>query len=171
MLLSAACPGREPRQGAVKADTAFVGTTAPLSRLRAAATGVPAPLLRSVTAAAAVGYDRVVFELASDTAPGYRVQYATGPVRACASGDVVSVAGSERLVMHLEPARAHDDQGNPLPRERDLMLGLASVREAKLVCDFEGQVEWVLGVTTTAPYRVTELMGPARLLLDVKQGP
>ena len=171
MLLSAACPGREPRQAAVKADTAFVGTTAPLARLRAAPAGAPAALLRSVTAAAAVGYDRVVFELASDTAPGYRVQYAAGPVQSCGSGDVVSVAGSARLVLHLEPARAHDDQGNPLPRERDLMLGLASVREAKLVCDFEGQVEWVLGVTTTAPYRVTELMGPARLLLDVKQGP
>jgi hypothetical protein len=51
------------------------------------------------------------------------------------------------------------------------MLGLPSVREAKLVCDFEGQVEWVLGVTRRAPYRVTELTGPARLLLDVKQGP
>ena len=151
MLVSAACPGREPRQSA---ETAFVGTTAPLLRLRPAETGVPAALLRSVTAASAVGYDRVVFELASDTAPGYRVQYAAGPVRSCASGDV-----------------AHDDQGNPLPRERDLMLGLPSVREAKLVCDFEGQVEWVLGVTTTEPYRVTELTGPARLLLDVKQGP
>jgi hypothetical protein len=171
MFLSVACPGQEPRQAAVKADTVFVGTTSPLLRLRAAPAGAPAAQLRSVTAAAAVGYDRVVFELASDTAPGYRVQYAAGPVRSCGSGEVVSVAGSARLVMHLEPARAHDDQGNPLPRERDLMLGLASVREAKLVCDFEGQVEWVLGVTTTAPYRVTELLGPARLLLDVKQGP
>jgi len=168
MFVSAACPGREPRQSA---ETAFVGTTAPLLRLRPAGTGVPAALLRSVTAASAVGYDRVVFELASDTPPGYRVQYAAGPVRSCGSGDVVSVAGSARLVMHLEPARAHDDQGNPQPRERDLMLGLPSVREAKLVCDFEGQVEWVLGVTTTEPYRVTELTGPARLLLDVKQGP
>src|SRR6266571_4801570 len=69
MFVSAACPGREPRQSA---ETAFVGTTAPLLRLRPAGTGVPAALLRSVTAASAVGYDRVVFELASDTAPGYR---------------------------------------------------------------------------------------------------
>jgi hypothetical protein len=167
-VVSVACPGREPRQSA---DAAFFGTTAPLVRLSAARAGVPAALLRSVTAAAAVGYDRVVFELASDTLPGYRVQYAAGPVRSCGSGDVVSVAGTARLVVHLEPARAHDDQGNPLPRERDLMLGLASVQQAKLVCDFEGQVEWVLGVATTAPYRVTELMGPARLLVDVKQGP
>ena len=168
---SVACPGREPREARQSADTAFVGTTAPLLRLRPARAGVPAALLRSVTAVAARGYDRVSFVLASDTPPGYRVQYAAGPVRSCGSGDVVSVAGSERLVMHLAPARAHDDQGNPLPRERDLMLGLQSVREAKLVCDFEGQVEWVLGIATAAPYRVTELTAPARLLLDVKQGP
>ncbi len=166
MFVSAACPGREPRQSA---ETAFVGTTAPLLRLRPAGTGVPAALLRSVTAASAVGYDRVVFELASDTAPGYRVQYATGPVRNCASGDVVSVAGSTRLVVHLEPARAHDDQGNPVPRQRDLVPGLPVVREVKLVCDFEGQVEWVLGLPAKQPYRVTELAGS--LVLDVKQGP
>ena len=168
---SAACPGREPRETRQIADSAFVGTTAPLLRPRQGRAGVPATLLRSVTGVAARGYDRVVFELAGDTPPGYRLQYAAGPVRSCGSGDVVSVAGRERLVLHLEPARAHDDQGNPLPRERQLMFGLPSVREAKLVCDFEGQVEWVLGVTRRAPYRVTELTGPARLLLDVKQGP
>lgn len=165
---SVACPGREPRPSA---DTSFVGTTTPLLRLHPTGTGAPVALLRSVTAVAARGYDRVAFELASDTPPGYRVQYATGSVRSCASGDVVSVAGSARLVLHLQPARAHDDRGNPLPRERDLVLGLPSVQEAKLICDFEGQVEWVLGVTTAAPYRVIELTGPARLLLDVKQGP
>ncbi|PYP59063.1 MAG: hypothetical protein DMD44_05615 [Gemmatimonadetes bacterium] len=142
-----------------------------MQRLRPTRAGVPAAMLRSVTAASARGYDRVAFELSTDSAPGYRVEYAAGPVRSCGSGDVVSVAGSERLVVHLEPASAHDDHGNPVPRQRDLVPGLPAVREVKLVCDFEGQVEWVLGLPTKEPYRVTELAGPARLLLDVKQGP
>src|SRR6266487_1991762 len=148
----------------------------PARRLRSCGSGPhgpapppPAALLRSVTAAPGRGYDRVVFELAGDSVPGYRVEYAAGPVRNCASGDVVSVAGSTRLVVHLEPARAHDDQGNPVPRQRDLVPGLPVVREVKLVCDFEGQVEWVLGLPAKQPYRVTELAG--RLVLDVKQGP
>jgi hypothetical protein len=36
-----------------------------------------------------------------------------------------------------------------------------------LICDFEGQVEWVLGIAAPAAYRVSELTGPARLVLDV----
>ena len=172
-LASAACPGKESRSSAREApgvqDTAFAGTTAPVQRLRSTRAGVPAAMLRSVTAAPGRGYDRVVFELAGDSAPGYRVEYAAGPVRSCGSGDVVSVAGRERLVVHLEPARAHDDQGNPVPTQRDLVPGLPAVREVKLVCDFEGQLEWVLGLPAKQPYRVTELAG--RLLLDVKQGP
>ncbi len=174
-LVGAACPGKESRSSAAEApgvqDTAFAGTTAPLLRLRPTRAGAPPPaaLLRSVTAAPGRGYDRVVFELAGDSVPGYRVEYAAGPVRSCASGDVVSVAGSTRLVVHLEPARAHDDQGNPVPRQRDLVPGLPVVREVKLVCDFEGQVEWVLGLPAKQPYRVTELAGS--LVLDVKQGP
>ena len=175
-LASAACPGKESRSSAREApgvqDTVFAGTTAPLLRLRPpprAGASPPAALLRSVTAAPGRGYDRVVFELAGDSAPGYRVEYAAGPVRSCGSGDVVSVAGRERLVVHLEPARAHDDQGNPVPPQRDLVPGLPAVREVKLVCDFEGQLEWVLGLPAKQPYRVTELAG--RLLLDVKQGP
>ena len=177
-LVGAACPGRESRSTAREApgvqDTVFAGTTAPLLRLRpppppGAGALPPAALLRSVTAAPGRGSDRVVFELAGDSAPGYRVEYAAGPVRSCGSGDVVSVAGSERLVVHLEPARAHDDQGNPVPPQRDLVPGLPAVREVKLVCDFEGQVEWVLGLPAKQPYRVTELAG--RLLLDVKQSP
>jgi len=171
-LVGAACPGKESRSSAGEArgaqDTAFAGTTAPLQRLRPARPGIPAATLRSVTAASARGYDRVVFELAGDSAPGYRVEYVAGPVRSCGSGDVVSVAGSARLVVHLEPARAHDDQGNPVP-QRDLVPGLPAIREVKLVCDFEGQVEWVLGLRAKQPYRVTELAGT--LLLDVKQGP
>src|SRR5205807_1843291 len=120
--VGAACPGKESRSSARESpgvqDTVFAGTTAPLLRLRPpprAGAAPPAALLRSVTAAPGRGYDRVVFELAGDSAPGYRVEYVAGPVRSCGSGDVVSVAGSERLVGHLEPARAHDDQGSPVP--------------------------------------------------------
>jgi hypothetical protein len=123
----------------------------------------------------APGYDRVVFEFAGDNVPGYHVEYVTAPVRRCGSGDPVSIAGAQ-LVVRFEPARAHDEHGNPAPVERDRALGLPAVKEMKLVCDFEGQVEWVLGVGGGGeggawPYRVSELTGPARLVVDVRHGP
>ena len=54
--------------------------------------------------------------------------------------------------------------------ERERALGLPAVREMKLVCDFEGQVEWLLGVAAAGPYRVLDSTGPARLLVDVRHG-
>jgi hypothetical protein len=130
-------------------------------------------MLRAVETLSGPGYDRIVFDFAGDSVPppGYHVEYVTAPVRRCGSGDPVSLAGAQRLVVRFEPARAHDERGNPAPMERDRALGLPAVKEMKLVCDFEGQVEWALGVAATAPYRVSELTGPTRLVLDVRHGP
>jgi len=41
----------------------------------------------------------------------------------------------------------------------------------KLVCDFEGQVEWVLGVVAAGPYRVLASPGPGRLVVDIRHRP
>ena len=117
-------------------------------------------MLRHVEAATGPGsYDRVVFEFTGDSVPGYRVAYTTGPVQRCGSGDPVTVAGTGRLVVRFEPAQAHDAPGLP------------AIRELTLVCDFEGQVEWVLGIAAPSAYRVAELTQPARLVLFVRHAP
>jgi hypothetical protein len=177
-----ACRRENARAPGVRAsaqDTSFVGTTALVQRVRPISPGVPPAMLRAVETAPRPGYDRVVFEFTGDSVPGYRIAYVTAPplapLRRCGSGEVVSLAGAQRLVVRFEPARAHDDRGNPAPVERDRAPGLPVVREMRLVCDFEGQVEWALGVQgegpAAPPYRVSELTGPARLLLDVRHGP
>ena len=148
-------------------DTGFAGTTSAVHRPRP---GVPPRILRAVDAKVNPGYDRVTFEFTGDSLPGYHVEYTSGPVRRCGSGDPVVVAGAGRLVVRLEPAQAHDERGNAMFTERDRTLGLPAVKDMKLVCDFEGQVEWVLGVAVAGPYRVSELAGPARLVLDVRHG-
>ena len=176
-----ACGRDEPRQrapsgaalsaAAAPQDTAFAGTTASVHRARPIPPGVPPGLLRAVETGSGPGYDRVVFEFAGDSVPGYNVEYVTAPVRRCGSGDPVSVAGAARLVVRFEPARAHDERGNPRPAERERAPGLPAVKDMKLVCDFEGQVEWVLGVAAVAPYRVSEIAGPVRVVVDIRHRP
>jgi len=145
---------------------------APVQRVRMLPTSVARPVLRHVeTAAASPGYDRVVFEFAGDSVPGYRVEYTTKPVQRCGSGDPVTVAGTGRLIVRFEPARAHDEQSSLTPAERHRTPGLPFVRELTLICDFEGQVAWVLGIAAPSEYRVSELTGPARLVLDVRHAP
>jgi hypothetical protein len=150
-------------------DTSFAGTTALVQR--AARPGARPRVLRAVAATSGPGYDRVVFEFAADSIPGYRVAYTTKPVRRCGSGDPVAVAGAGRLVVRFEPAQAHDERGTATLVERERALGLPAVKEMKLVCDFEGQVEWVLGVAAAGPYRVLDSAGPGRLVLDIRHGP
>ena len=180
-LVINACGGHEPRetgrQSAAAArvsapqDTSFAGTTAPVQR--AAPPGTPLRVLRSVAATSGPGYDRVVFEFAEDSVPGYHVEYTTKPVRRCGSGDPVTVAGAGKLVVRFEPAQAHDERGNPTLAERERALGLRAVREMKLVCDFEGQVEWVLGVVAAGPYRVLDSPGGGlgRVVVDIRHRP
>ena len=174
-LLHVACgrgrPERADRVAAAAQDTGgtgFRGGTAALHRPRA---GPAAKTLRALTATAQPGYDRVVFEFADDSLPGYHVEYANRPVVRCGSGDPVSLGGTAWLVVRFEPAQAHDERGNATVHERDSSPGLPAVKQMMLVCDFEGQVEWVLGVAAAEPYRVAELAAPARLVVDVRQGP
>ena len=183
LLVSAliACRRDAPRQSAASGaplpaaaalqDTGFAGTTAPVHRARPIQPGVPPALLRAVETSSGPGYDRVVFEFAGDSVPGYHVEYMTAPVRRCGSGNPVALAGAGRLVVRFEPARAHDERGNPSPAERERATGLPALKDMKLVCDFEGQVEWVLGVAAAAPYRVSETTAPARLVVDIRRRP
>jgi hypothetical protein len=164
-----------PAPPAEPQDAAFAGTMTPVQRVRARRPGVTAPILRAVDAAPGPGpgYDRVVFEFTGDSVPGYRVEYTTKPVQRCGSGDPVTVAGTGRLIVRFEPAEAHDEHGNlsPPTLERHRAPELPAVRELTLVCDFEGQVAWVLGLAAPSEYRVSELTGPARFVLDVRHAP
>jgi hypothetical protein len=146
-------------------DTGFVGTTEPTHRARSAP---PVAILSEVRAAEHAEYDRVVFEFAAAPLPGYHVEYATGPVYQCGSGDEVNVPDAAKLVVRLDPARAHDDSGNVTIADRQRMLALPALKRLLIICDFEAQVEWVLGVAARTPYRVSELSGPPRLVLDVR---
>ncbi len=168
---------RERASAVAQQDTAFAGTMTPVQRIRSEKPGVPPHVLRAVETRTAPsptpGYDRVVFEFTGggDSVPGYRVEYTTKPVQRCGSGDPVTVAGAGRLIVRFEPAQAHDEHGSLAPAERHRTTGLPAVRELTLICDFEGQVAWVLGITAPSEYRVSELTGPARLVVDVRHAP
>jgi hypothetical protein len=114
------------------------------------------------------GFDRFVLEFMGDELPSYHVEYVDKPVRQCGSGDAVHVAGDGWLLIRLQPARAHDDDGRPTLEQRSARPVLPVVIETRLLCDFEAHVEWVLGVSAPNRFRVLELSKPARLVIDVR---
>lgn len=152
-------PARRPAAGAAAREWAAGTVTARKS--------VRMTTLTEVRAARNQGFDRVVFQFAGDTVPGYHLEYVDRPVRACGSGDAVAVAGDAWLEVRLEPAQAHDEAGRATVASRVRYPRLPSVAELRSTCDFEGQVVWVLGVRSPSRFRVLELRSPARIVVDV----
>jgi hypothetical protein len=52
--------------------------------------------------------------------------------------------------------------------DRARMLNFPIMKELKSICDFEADVQWVLGVSKPNKYRVLELSNPSRLVIDIK---
>lgn len=126
-------------------------------------------ILRAVRTAAHSSFDRVVFEFEGSSLPGYQIEYIDRPIRQCGSGRVVPLAGDGWLRVRLEPANAHTEQGEPTITDRERRPNHPNLKELKLICDFEAQVEWVLGLGSPNRYRVLELSKPARLVMDVRR--
>lgn len=143
----------------------FAGTVSAVDTKR---TGGEVGVLKEVRTGRHEKFDRVVFEFSGAQTPGYRVEYITKPAQTCGAGDSVAVAGQGDLLVQLSPARAHNEQGQPTITQRERQPNLPLLKEMKLICDFEADVQWVLGVMKANPFRVVELTNPARLVVDIK---
>jgi hypothetical protein len=126
----------------------------------------PAAELVSARAAAHAGYDRLVLEF-RDHVPGYTIGYVGSELRQCGSGRPVERSAPHALIVELRPAAGHDAQGEAA-EGRTLLPGLSALRLARIICDYEGVVEWVVETERRVPIRVMTLRDPARLVLDLR---
>lgn len=131
--------------------------------------GARASILREMRVGRNAGFDRLVLDFGDSPVPAYHIEYVDSPVRACGSGEPVPVAGQGWLRVRLEGARAHDDAGVATVRDRQIVATTPVLREVEIVCDFEAQVEVVMGVQAPNPYRVLVVPTPNRLIVDVRQ--
>ncbi len=113
------------------------------------------------------GFDRVVFQFSGSLLPGYSIEYVTPPAVGCASGLSIDISGGAVLLVKFRPANAHNDQGQPTVANLDARPQLKQIVDAKVTCDFEGLVSWGVGVKSKTGYRVMELTGPSRLVIDI----
>lgn len=157
--------GTGPKEGTA-VPPPFEGTT---QKTEVASKLKGASLLKNVRVGAHdEGYDRVVFEFDAPDQTGYRIEYVKGPVTSCGSGEPVTLEGNAFLSITFVPANAHTEDGKSSIETRAIKPGYKAIRELKQVCDFEGQVQWVLGVANTSPYRVVPLSAPTRLAVDIR---
>lgn len=110
-------------------------------------------------------YDRVVVDL-SQPVHNYQVRYVP-QVFADASGDPVNLRGSAFLHVRLDSASGHDDNRHGTIPVTDRVVDWGSLREARLVGDFEGIVTFGIGLRASADFVVSTLTNPNRLVIDV----
>jgi hypothetical protein len=163
-------------------STSASSTTAadPLPGAATTPVSTPVPVvstapLSDVRVAAQSGYDRVVFEFEGDRLPGYAVAYVDGPVTADPSGAPVDLGGAQALSVRMEPASGVDqtqDEARETYTGPDRLAGPPGgvVIEVVRTGDFEAVANWVVATRTRAPFRVTALTGPARLVIDIRNG-
>jgi hypothetical protein len=110
------------------------------------------------------GYDRLVIGFATSNAmPQYQLtQQATSHFVRDASGQPVTLDGSAGLRAVLR--NADITAGAPT----DLTPQLPAIREVAQIGNFERVVSYGVGLATPACFRVLELSGPTRLVIDVQ---
>ncbi len=131
----------------------------------------PAPAGQAILTAARAArhgrFDRFVLEFQAGPLPGYTIHYAAGRPRECGSGAPVEMPGAAALVIELRQAAAHDSTGVATVRDRERAPRLPVIKAARLTCDFEGEVAWVLGLAARRPFRAFTLEDPGRIVVDV----
>ena len=113
------------------------------------------------------GYDRLVIGFpTANTMPEYQLtRQATATFVRDASGQPVTLNGSAGIRAVLR--NADITPGAP----SDLKPGLPAIREVTQIGNFERVVSYGIGIATPACFRVLELSGPTRLVIDVQTAP
>ena len=111
-----------------------------------------------------ISYDRLVLEFSTDL-PGYTAEYVDellGP----GSGAPFPLRGQALFEVVLNPAAAHDDEGQPTLRTPSSGGGHPAIVSYEMTGDFEGYVHIGIGLDDVVGFRVIELANPARLVID-----
>jgi len=111
------------------------------------------------------GYDRMTIEFNNgepgtvDMSPHDGTTFTQG-----ASGQQVTISGSTGLLVIIHGSDEHTAYGG----STDIKTAYSVLLELRQVEDFEGTVQWGLGLSKTACYRAFYLTNPARLVIDIQ---
>ncbi|MGH3495922.1 MAG: AMIN-like domain-containing (lipo)protein [Nocardioidaceae bacterium] len=128
---------------------------------------VPAPRIVNLRVGRHASFDRVVVDLRGRFT-GYTVRFVRH-LTADPSGRPVRVHGIRFLSVALRSANAHDATGHNVYRgPRRQAYSFPTLRGVAKTGDFEGVVSFGLGLSHRAAFKVTELHGPNRLVIDLR---
>ncbi len=117
--------------------------------------------VRRVNAFDAGPFDRMVFTF-DDSVPDYTIEYVDAPI-ACGSGMPVEVAGAAFLEIRMQPTAAHDEAGVETIASTDMLFDFPTLLQLTMICDFEGEVVWIAGLSEEVNFKAGFLTTPVPL--------
>jgi AMIN domain len=112
------------------------------------------------------GYDRITITFSNglpgtvNLTPQNSATFASGG----GQGGNVTIAGQAGILVTMNSADEHTAYSGP----SDFKTGYAALAEARQIQDFEGYVQWALGLQHSACYRAFTLTNPTRLVIDIQ---
>jgi hypothetical protein len=163
-------PGGIPTQSPSPLPTSDVSNLPPITcnNANSVATeghvGQPIGYVNAVRTGTHAGYDRITIQFQNGL-PGdiLITTQDNATFTQGASGRQVVLSGSAGLLITMHGADEHTQYTGPL----DFKTGYPVLLEAQQVQDFEGVVQWGLGLSRGACYRAFVLQGPDRLVIDL----
>jgi hypothetical protein len=156
-----------PVRGALVAVTLLLaGTFAAAAPAQGAAPVIPT--LTNIRTGLNAGFDRVVLDLGSGSAPAVSYQL-VDELTADPSGEIVWLTGEYFINVSATPAAAHDVNGNPTYSgpQKFRTRNLANVMAVAVTGDFEAHLTIGLGVRSRTTVNVFTLTAPNRVVIDV----
>lgn len=131
------------------------------------ASSTQTPVMTGIRTGLNSGFDRIVLDMAGHR-PTVRYQWGD-ELRADGSGHIVWLTGEHFLTVQVNPAAAHDEQGNPTYRgpKKFRTRNLRNVMAVALTGDFEAVLSIGLGTRKRSWVRTFVLSSPTRVVIDV----
>jgi hypothetical protein len=128
-------------------------------------TAAPTALIDAVRTGTHLGYDRITIEFKNGQ-PGRitATPQANTKFVMDASGAPVTLAGKYGLLIKMTGADNHTAFTGSTDLKTPTFPGIL---EARRVGDFEGTVQWALGLSSSACYRTSTLSNPTRFIIDI----
>lgn len=163
-----ATPGASPSAS----PTAMASPTSPAGAYTcgSSAQGVSNPPLVAYVDAVRTGthsgYDQVTIQFSTAQPSDVAIEpQPSATFTGAPSGQVITLAGQHGILITIRGADGHTQYTGPV----DFKTNYAVLKELRQVQDFEGTVQWALGLARPGCYAYTFLTNPTRLVLYIQQ--
>jgi len=126
----------------------------------------PLAFIDGVRTGTHVGYDRLTIEFKNATTGTIKITPQANPKFILdGSGKPVTLAGKYGLLIKITGADNHTAYTGATDFKTPTYPGILEVRE---IGDYEGTVQWAVGLSTPACYQAHMMASPTRLVIDIR---